>query len=421
MKICIHTLGCKVNLYESECIEEEFKSHGYDVTDINSEADVIVINTCTVTNQADAKSRKLIRQARRENENACLVVCGCSSEHHKEALFELGVNILLGTDAKTRIYSLATEWLNNHKNTSLFTDMRFAKFENMEINHMEGKTRGFVKIEDGCNNFCTFCIIPFMRGRTRSKDFDVAVKEINTLADNGYQEVVLTGIHTGAYGEGEDFDLTDLIREVSKNDNLKRIRISSIEITELNDKFIEELKSNKKICSHMHVPVQCPNDEILKAMHRKYTLDEFKEKVKELRSIRPDINITTDLIVGFPGETDAIFNSVLDECVNIGFSKIHTFPYSMRTGTKAAEMEQVKDSDKKDRTSKMLRMSDMLESKYYQQFIGKELTILVEDGIHGFSDNYIKVTLNKEMPVNTMVKVVVTSVDGLNVNADVII
>ena len=421
MKLCIHTLGCKVNLYESVCIEEEFIKHGYEVTENNEEADVIVINTCTVTNQADAKSRKLIRQARRENENACLVVCGCSSEHHKNELLDLGVNILLGTDGKTRIYSLVTKWLEEKETVSLFTDMRFAKFENMAINHMEGKTRGFVKIEDGCNNFCTFCIIPFMRGRTRSKDFNEAVEEINTLANNGYQEVVLTGIHTGAYGEGEDFDLTDLIREVSRNDNLKRIRISSIEITELNDKFMEELKNNKKICSHMHVPVQCPNDEILKAMHRKYTLDEFKNKVNELRSIRPDINITTDLIVGFPGETDAIFNSVLDECVNIGFSKIHTFPYSMRTGTKAAEMEQVKDSDKKDRTSKMLRMSDMLESKYYQQFIGKELTILVEDGIHGFSDNYIKVTLNKEMPVNSMVKVVVTSVDGISVNADVIV
>ena len=420
MKLCIHTLGCKVNAYESECIEEEFVSKGYEVVHSNEEADVIVVNTCTVTNQADAKSRKIIRQSRRENDKAVIVVCGCSSEQHKDAVFELGADIVLGSHGKAKIYSLVQEFIEKREPISLFSDMRKVDFEDMSISKMDGRTRGFVKIEDGCNNFCSFCIIPFMRGRVRSKDFDVAVDEINTLANNGYQEIVLTGIHTGAYGEDKDYDLVDLIREISKNDNLKRIRISSIEITELKDKFMEEFKNNKKICSHMHVPVQCPNDEILKLMNRKYTLDEYKEKIKELREAREDVNITTDLIVGFPGETDEIFNSMLDECVNIGFSKIHTFPYSIRKGTKASIMEQVKDFDKKDRVSKMLRMSDMLESKYYQSYIGKTLEVLVENDNSGFTSNYIKVKLDKDCEENTFVNVKITEVNGIEVYGQVL-
>ena len=420
MKLCIHTLGCKVNAYESECIEEEFVSKGYEVVHSNEEADVIVVNTCTVTNQADAKSRKIIRQARRENSNACIVVCGCSSEQHKESVFELGADIILGSHGKSKIYSLVEEFLTNKEPISLFTDMRKVDFEDMSINKMDGRTRGFVKIEDGCNNFCSFCIIPFMRGRVRSKDLNVAIDEINTLANNGYQEIVLTGIHTGAYGEDQDYDLVDLIREISKNDNLKRIRISSIEITELKDKFMEEFKTNKKICSHMHVPVQCPNDEILKLMNRKYTLDEYKAKIKELRDAREDVNITTDLIVGFPGETDEIFNSMLDECVNIGFSKIHTFPYSMRKGTKASTMKQVNDTVKKDRVDKMLRMSDMLESKYYQQYIGKTVEVLVETGNFGLTSNYIKVKLDKDVEENTFVNVKITEVNGTDVSGQVL-
>ena len=417
MKFYIETFGCKVNSYESNYIRDTFLNEGY-IEDI-ANPDVVVINTCTVTNQADAKSRKVIRQARRENENACLVVCGCSSEHHKEAIKDLGMNILIGNHGKMEIYNMVQEWNKTHENIYKFIDIRKVKFENMDIRKMAGKTRSFVKIQDGCNNYCTFCIIPFMRGNVRSKDFDVAVNEINSLVADGYQEIVLTGIHTGAYGEGEDYDLTDLIHEVSKNDGLKRIRISSIEITELNDKFLEEFKNNEKICPHLHVPVQCPNDKILKLMNRKYTLDEYKEKVNTLRSLRDNVNITTDLIVGFPGETDEDFDIVMEECKKIGFSKIHTFPYSKRDGTKASTMKQVKDSDKTDRVDKMLRLSDILESKYYQSFIGKELRVLVEKD-YGLTDNYIKVELDKECKENTFVNVKICEVNGTNVKGIVI-
>ena len=418
MKIYIKTLGCKVNAYESEAIAEDFIKKGYELTDEVTDADVIVVNTCTVTNQADAKCRKIIRQLRRENEHACLVVCGCSSEHHKEDMKDLGMDILIGNYGKMEIYDLVQIWNENHEQIVKFTDMRRVKFENMDIHKMEGKTRSFVKIQDGCNNFCSYCIIPFMRGNIRSKDINVCVDEINTLVKEGYQEIVLTGIHTGSYGHGEDYDLTDLIHEISKNPGLKRIRISSIEITELNDKFMNEFKNNPKICSHLHVPVQCPNDKILKLMNRKYPLDEYKAKVNEIRSIRDDVNITTDLIVGFPGETDEDFTSILEECKKIGFSKIHTFPYSKRDGTRAAQMDQVKDDVKKDRVDKMLRLSDILESKYYSSFIGKEVEVLVEKDC-GLTSNYIKVELDEECKENTFVTVKITNVIGTKVKGTV--
>ena len=419
MYIYTKTLGCKVNSYETEAIEEDFINHDYKLTDDIKEANVIVINTCTVTNQADAKSRKVIRQARRDNPNACLVVCGCSSEHHKENMMDLDIDVLIGNYGKMEIYNLVQEWLKDKKPIVKFTDMRSVKFENMDIRKMMGKTRAFVKIQDGCNNFCTFCIIPFMRGNIRSKDFDLCVKEINELVESGYQEIVLTGIHTGSYGDGEDYDLTDLIHEISKNEGLKRIRISSIEITELDDKFLKEFKDNHKTCPHLHVPVQCPNDKILKLMNRKYTLDEYKEKIKELRSLRDNVNITTDLIVGFPGETDEDFDSIMEECKIIEFSKIHTFPYSKREGTKASTMVQVKDDIKKDRVDKMLRLSDILESKYYQTYIGKTLSVLVEKDV-GLSDNYIKVYLDQECEENTFVDVKISEVNGTKVKGIVI-
>lgn len=420
MKVCVLTLGCKVNAYESELIVERFKSAGYEVTSEQSESDVIVINTCTVTNQADSKSRKMIRHARRENSDAIIVVCGCSAENHKEALFDLDIDILIGNKDKSKIVELVNAFREGNEKVSKFYDLRSTEFEDMRINNFAGKTRGFVKIQDGCNNFCSYCIIPFMRGNIRSKALDVAIDEINCLADNGYQEIVLTGIHTGSYGDGEDFDIVDLIREVSKNDNLKRIRISSIEITELDEKFMEELKVNSKICDHMHVPIQSGSNDVLKGMNRKYNIDEYKAKIEELRSIREDINITTDLIVGFPEETDDNHLETIGNLNDIGYSKIHTFPYSMRSGTKASLMKQVNDTVKKNRVDEVLRLSDELESKYYQKFIGRTLEVLVEDGKSGYTSNYIKVHLDKECEINTFVNVRIDSVDGISVNGIVI-
>lgn len=420
MKVCVLTLGCKVNAYESELISERFINAGHEITNDMSLSDVTIINTCTVTNQADSKSRKMIRQARRVNENAIIVVCGCSAENHKDALMDLDIDILIGNKDKSKIVNLVEDFKNSNEKIIKFYDLRNTTFEDMEITNFAGKTRGFVKIQDGCNNFCSYCIIPFMRGGIRSKDIDIAENEINCLANNGYQEIVLTGIHTGSYGTGEDYDLVDLIRRVSVNPNLKRIRISSIEITELNEKFMEELKNNPKIVSHMHVPIQSGSENILKAMNRKYTIEEFKTIINKLRSIRSDMNVTTDLIVGFPGETDEDFLETLNNLKDIKFSKIHTFPYSMRSGTKASTMKQVNDTVKKMRVNQILALSDELEIEYNKKFIGSTMSVLVEDGKSGFTSNYIKVLLDKEMPHNEFVECLITDIDGLFVKGKVI-
>ncbi|MCX4364842.1 MAG: tRNA (N(6)-L-threonylcarbamoyladenosine(37)-C(2))-methylthiotransferase MtaB [Bacilli bacterium] len=420
MKACVLTLGCKVNAYESELIKESLKNNGYEIINDEANADVIVINTCTVTNQADSKSRKMIRHARRENASAILVVCGCSAENHKDSLLDLDIDILIGNKDKSKIVNLIEMFKESGKKLTKFYDLRNVDFEDMQINNFANKTRGFVKIQDGCNNFCAYCIIPFMRGNIRSKDIDVAESEINCLANNGYKEIVLTGIHTGSYGVGKDYDLVDLIRRITQNDNIKRIRISSIEVTELNDKFMEELRINEKISDHMHIPLQSGSNEILKKMNRKYNIDEFKSIINKLRKIRPNINITTDLIVGFPEESDANHLETLRNLSDVGFSKIHTFPYSMRNGTKASTMKQVNDSIKSQRVHEILKLSDELENTYYKKFIGKKLSVLVEDGNTGFTSNYIKVKLNKKCENNTFVECIITNVDGISVNGEVL-
>lgn len=413
MKVVVETLGCKVNAYESELIKEMFLNNKDEIIDDKTLADVIVINTCTVTNQADSKGRKLIRQARRDNENAILIVCGCMTQNHED--IDIDADIILGNKNKSKILDLIDEFKKNKKQIRLFYDLRNVSFEDMKITHFEHKTRGFVKIQDGCNNFCTYCIIPFVRGNIRSKNIDVAYDEIKCLVDNGYQEIVLTGIHTGSYGVGENFDLVDLIRKISTLDGLKRIRISSIEITELNDKFMEEFKNNLKICSHLHVPIQSGSDNVLKNMNRKYDIAYFKERTSLIKSLRDDVNLTTDLIVGFPEETDEDFKTTKQNLIDIGFSKIHTFPYSIRRGTKASMMKQVNDTVKKNRTHEILELSDKLESAYYQKFIGKTVSVLVEDNYSGFTSNYIKVHFDDFQENNTFVNCLITEVDGINV------
>ena len=414
MKCCVITLGCKVNTYESEHIKERFKESGYEIVELENKPDVIVINTCTVTNQSDSKSRKTIRFAKKINPEAIIVVCGCASEHHKENIVDTDIDILIGNYYKSKIVDLVGEFRETNVKINTFVDMRNVPFEDMKINNFQNQTRAFVKIQDGCNNYCSYCIIPFMRGSIRSKDINVAYAEIKELVDNGYQEVVLTGIHTGSYGTGKDYDLVDLIRKISKLDNLKRIRISSIEITELNDKFMDELKNNYKISNHLHIPIQSGCDRILKLMNRKYNIEEFKKQVYKIRNIRPEINLTTDLIVGFPTETEEDFNETYNNLLDIKFSKIHTFPYSKRDGTKASLMKQVNDLIKKERVHKILELSDVLENRYYNRFLDKDLEVLVEEVFSkqsiGHTDNYIKVIINEELEHNKFVNIKIESV-----------
>lgn len=423
MKFCILTLGCKVNSYESEYIKEKFLENDYCQVNINESPDVIIINTCSVTNQSDAKSRHMIRLARRENPNSIIAVCGCSAENHKDEYIDLGVDILIGNKDKSKLVELVYEFQKNNKTISRFYDMSCQQFEDMALSQEEGHTRAFVKIQDGCDNFCSYCIIPYLRGSIRSKNIDVAESEIKDLVENGHHEVVLTGIHTGSYGRDENFDLVDLIQRISKFKDLKRIRISSIEITELDDRFMDELRINPKICNHLHIPLQSGSDDILKSMNRKYDTEYFYKIINRIRMIRPEISITTDLIVGFPYETDEKFIETINFIKKIKFTKVHTFPFSLRNGTKAEEMKEhfVNDTIKKERVKKVIELSNQLENEYYNKFIGNSLEIIIEDEnkmgfSRGHSSNYILVNTDKKIKSGSIAEVKITSLDGNIVN-----
>lgn len=407
MKFNIITFGCKVNQYESNMMKENMLSSNFFYTEDLNDANIIIVNTCSVTNVADKKCLKMIRRLKREYSNAILVVAGCSSQNKQSVYESLDIDILIGNRDKSIIDKLIKEYIETEKKYVKFYNDRNLDFEDMYISDYN-HTRAFIKIEDGCDNFCSYCIIPYVRGSVRSKDFDKVIKEAKELAKHGHKEIVLTGIHTGHY-QNNGYDLTDLINELSKIDDIKRIRISSIEITELNDKFLDMLKNNDKVCDHLHIPLQAGSDEILKRMNRKYDLAYYEEKIKKIRSIRPDISISTDIIVGFPYETEELFLNTLEFSKKIKFSKIHVFPYSVRVGTAAANMEeQVDEVVKKMRVKRLMAVSHMLEVDYFNKFKDKELDILIEtcdnNVSEGHTSNYLLVSVPENIKVGEIVR-----------------
>ena len=400
MKFNIITLGCKVNSYESNFMKEALVKNGFSFCNLNEKCDILILNTCTVTDTSDKKSLKEVRRLKRENPNAILVVCGCSVQNDKTKYDDLGINILMGNINKSNIVSIIEKYLDDKTPVEYLAKTRDLPFENMEVD-ISDHTRAYIKIEDGCDNFCSYCIIPFVRGKKRSKDFSLVLREVQHLANNGYKEIVLTGIDTGGY-ESNGKDLTDLIHEMSKINGIERIRQSSIEITQINEKFISELKNNNKICDHIHIPLQSGSDSILKLMNRKYDLKYFFDKIDMIRSVRPDISITTDVIVGFPGETEEMFLETMETCKKINFSKIHAFPYSERKGTKASMMDgKVPESVKHERVKKLLELSEKLERSYYDKFKGKNKDVLIEEvnefGSKGHTSNYLMVHTNEKL------------------------
>ena len=400
MKFNIITLGCKVNSYESNFMKEALVKNGFSFCNLNEKCDILILNTCTVTDTSDKKSLKEVRRLKRENPNAILVVCGCSVQNDKTKYDDLGINILMGNINKSNIVGIIEKYLDDKTPVEYVAKTRDLPFENMEVD-ISDHTRAYIKIEDGCDNFCSYCIIPFVRGKKRSKDFSLVLREVQHLANNGYKEIVLTGIDTGGY-ESNGKNLTDLIHEMSKINGIERIRQSSIEITQINEKFISELKNNNKICDHIHIPLQSGSDSILKLMNRKYDLKYFFDKIDMIRSVRPDISITTDVIVGFPGETEEMFLETMETCKKINFSKIHAFPYSERKGTKASMMDgKVPESVKHERVKKLLELSDSLEKSYYDKFKGKNKDVLIEEvnefGSKGHTSNYLMVHTDEKL------------------------
>ena len=395
MKFYIYTLGCKVNTYESNVMRDKLINSGCIESDKDT-ADICIINTCTVTNTSDNKSLKTIRQVKNNNPKAIVIAVGCMTQANSELLKDLDIDIILGNSGKSKIVDYIENYKKNNNKILNIENIMEKPFEDMCLNNFD-KTRAYVKIEDGCENYCTYCIIPYARGKVRSKKPDIVIKEITDLVNDGHKEIVLTGIHTGHYGSDlTNITFTDLLKQIEKINGLKRLRISSIEITELDDNFLNVLKSSNIIVDHLHIPLQSGSNEILKLMNRKYDKEYFINKIEQIRKIRPNISITTDVIVGFPGETEELFNETVDTINKIKFSKIHVFPFSLRRGTKAEELpNHIDNSVKKERVKVLLDLSKKLEIEYFNKFIDCEVEFLPEvykDGyIIGHTGNYLLV------------------------------
>lgn len=415
MTFYINTLGCKVNTYESNVIRELLKEEGYIEVDEDT-ADIILVNTCTVTNTADNKSLKTIRQAIHKHPKI-LIVMGCLSQNSLEPLKPLKeISIIVGNRNKTKIPSYIKQFLKTNEQIIDIANLKKQPFETMELQNFN-KTRAFVKIQDGCNNYCSYCIIPYTRGNVCSKDPNLVLEEITNLIQKGHKEIVLTGIHTGHYGsELKNYSFASLLKDILKIEGLKRLRISSIEMNEITEEVLQILKENNILVSHFHIPLQSGSNEILKQMNRKYTKEDFIKKINAIRSIRKDISITTDLIVGFPGETEELFLETIETLKQIKFSKIHVFPYSKRKGTKAAErIDQIKEEVKKQRVHEVLNLSKEFEIEYMQSFIGKTIPFLPEvkkDGnFIGHTGNYLNIACTDFCPLNEEVMVTIEKIE----------
>ena len=413
MKFCIKTLGCKVNTYESELIHGLFVRKGY-VYDENN-ADIYVVNTCTVTNMSDRKSRQIIHGIRNNHKDSIIVVCGCYSQnaYNTGKLDDIDADIILGNKDKSKIVEYVEDYLKNKVAKKVFYDIMDVPFENMELVNTFDRTRAFVKIEDGCENYCTYCIIPYVRGKVRSKDHNLVIEEVTNLVNNGYKEIVLTGIHTGHYVDG-DYNFASLLKDLINIKGLMRLRISSIEINELTDEVLDIFKNSSILVPHLHVPLQSGSDRILKEMNRKYDKKYFIDRINYIRSIKPDVSITTDVIVGFPTESEEEHIESMDTIRKIGFTKVHTFPYSDRYGTPASEMSGKIDGNvKKRRVKEIIELSSELERKFYEKFYNRQLDVLFEEEKDGYfighTANFIKVKVKGNYKINEIFSVLLSS------------
>jgi threonylcarbamoyladenosine tRNA methylthiotransferase MtaB len=420
--VAFQTLGCKVNHYETEAIWQLFKGEGYEKVDFEQMADVYVINTCTVTNTGDKKSRQVIRRAIRKNPDAVICVTGCYAQTCPAEVMAIpGVDIVVGTQDRKKMLEYIEQYKKERQPINgVGNIMKSRVYEELDVPAFTDRTRASLKIQEGCNNFCTFCIIPWARGLMRSRDPKEVIKQAEQLVQAGYKEIVLTGIHTGGYGEDlKDYSLARLLEDLEQVNGLKRIRISSIEASQLTDEVIDVIDRSTKVVRHLHIPLQSGSDTVLKRMRRKYTMAFFAERLERLRKALPGLAVTSDVIVGFPGETEAEFQETYDFIAKHKFSELHVFPYSKRTGTPAARMEdQVNEDVKNERVHRLIQLSDQLAKEYASQFEGEVLEMIPEErdkeepnsGLYvGYTDNYLKVKIpaTDEM-IGKLVKVKIT-------------
>ncbi|MFI3329983.1 MAG: tRNA (N(6)-L-threonylcarbamoyladenosine(37)-C(2))-methylthiotransferase MtaB [bacterium] len=424
MKISFITLGCKVNTYETNAIMEMFEQNNHEIVKDDEYFDACIINTCSVTNTASAKSRKMIRYAIKQNPNAIIGVVGCYSESDSEDINKIsGVDYIVGNEGKKDIVGLIEKGVKQNEALIKLNDiLQYKEFEDYSATKFN-QTRAFLKIQDGCNNFCTYCIIPFTRGPIRCKKANKVVEDMNSIINEGYKEVVLTGIHTGKYFD-EETTFTDLISLILKETKVERLRISSIEINEITKGFIEMFNTNR-LAEHLHLPLQAGSDKVLKMMNRKYNKQEFKDQIDLIRSYVPNIAITTDVICGFPEETDEEFNETLEFIKEIGFAKVHVFPFSLRKNTAAEKLKPVDSKVIKQRVKQLIELDHELQIEYYSKFIGTQLDIIVEDKhnefLLGHSSNFIPIYIPYQDNLHgKLVKVEVTSLKNNKVYAKLI-
>lgn len=421
--VSLHTLGCKVNHYETEAIWQLFKDKGYNRIDFDSAADVYVINTCTVTNTGDKKSRQVIRRAIRQNPDAVICVTGCYAQTSPAEIMAIpGVDIVVGTQDRHKLLDLIEEFYKERKPINAVRNiMKNRVYEELDVPTFTDRTRASLKIQEGCNNFCTFCIIPWARGLMRSRNPEDVIRSAQQLVDAGYLEIVLTGIHTGGYGQDlKDYNLAQLLRDIeSQVKGLKRLRISSIEASQLTDEVIEVIKNSNIVVNHLHIPIQSGSDTVLKRMRRKYTMDFFSERLRKLEDALPDLAVTSDVIVGFPGETEEEFMETYNFIKNHQFSELHVFPYSKRTGTPAARMDnQIDEEVKNERVHRLITLNDQLAKQYASRFEGDVLEVIPEEQFKesdnenlyvGYTSNYLKVVFEgTEDMIGKLVKVKIT-------------
>lgn len=401
-RAAFYTLGCKVNQYETEAMIESFEKSGYEIVDYSEYADVYIINTCTVTNMGDRKSRQIIRKARDRNPEALVAVVGCYSQIAPGEVLEIPeVSLVVGTNERSRMVELVEHAMRKKEKLNMVSDiMKVREFEDMPIKNYRNRTRAFLKIQEGCDQYCTYCIIPYARGHVRSRKPDSIMAEVKELAESGFREIVLTGIHVASYGKDlGNTSLIDIIEKVHEIDGIQRIRMSSVEPNIITDGFIERLSRLPKICRHFHLSLQSGCDETLKRMNRKYTTGEYRSVVAKLREVFADVAITTDLIVGFPGETEEEFKRTVDFIEEIAFSSMHVFKYSQRSGTPAARYSnQIKPQVKDARSKVVTAIARKNEEKFKKAFIGRSKSVLYEHVIddeqllfEGLTDNYIRV------------------------------
>ncbi len=399
MKVAFYTLGCKVNQYETEAMEEMFKKRGYEIVSFEDKADIYIINTCTVTNLGDRKSRQFIRRAKKLNEDSIVAAVGCYSQIAPDEVEKIeGVDVIIGNTDKDKIVDICEEAREKNEKINVVKNIKYHKeFDNLSIEKIESRTRAYMKIQDGCNQFCSYCIIPYARGPIRSRRLEDILVEAERLAKAHFKEIILTGIHVASYGKDlKNINLLDVIENISKIEGIERIRLSSIEPTFIDKEFMEKVKANKKFCDHFHLSLQSGSNSVLKRMNRKYTTEEYKHIVELIRSYMPAAGITTDIIVGFPGETEEEFQETYDFVKTIGFSRIHVFKYSPRKGTPASQMDnQIHGSIKQARSEELIKLGNQLANSFMESFLGKTMEVLFEeekDGyFEGYTTNYLRV------------------------------